>query len=55
MGHFELCIPEEFFVRGSVHSLYIDEPYLFLASQLQVKVELLSLLKLYPKSGVKYD
>ncbi len=54
MGRFELWLTDGFFVRRSVHSLICDETYLFLASQLQVKDELLSLFKLYPQLEVEY-
>ncbi len=54
MGRLKPWFTKELFVRESVHSLILDEAYLFMASQLQVKDELLSLLKPYPKLEVEY-
>ncbi len=54
MGRLKPWFTKGLFVRESVHSLTIDEVYLFMVSQLQVKDELLSLLKPYPKLKVEY-
>ncbi len=55
MKQFELWFMDGFFVRGSVHSLILDEIYLFVASQLQIKKELLRIVQLNPKLEVEYS